>query len=623
MSFSVIDRSAYGGRAQLFSAVFLILIFNLIIYLSTLSPTVQFIDSGELSVDCAKLGIAHPTGYPIYTLLGRIFTLLPLKDVIFRVNLMSLLFVCFSNLILFFVILMIIELSFPKKKEKNFQKSYSGLWSAFLASLIFSFTPTLWSQATSNEVYSLNILFYNLVIILLLLWRSNLGKPKGEGIFYLLIFLYALSFGNHMSTVLLFPALFFFIIATQGRSGFDSKKIILSLLLFILGLSIYLYLPVRSSQNPLFDWGNPETYSTFKRHVTGWQYRVWMFSESNEKLFANFGNFIKLFFHQFPFYLLPLSILGIYRLFCKDRKILFFLLILFLANILYGVNYDIPDIDPYFLSSFLVNSILIGVGLFCLLQIIQKLKISKSLSYGIIVCFILLPLILLKKNYYESDKSKNYLAYDFAANLMRSVKKDAIVLTDFWDHYSPWLYLRYIELKRPDVTYLDKELSRRSWYFDFVKISYPDLFKASQEEINKFIKEVYPFENQLSFNPYVIEEAYNNMLNSFFIKNYGQKPIYDDMLLETKIGKMFAEIPEGLVYSLKDSVKYYPFDFPDFQLRGVKDEKIYKNDRTFNDLNKYPFMIQARITYLNYFNHQSEASNLKEKYLKYFSESIR
>jgi hypothetical protein len=616
-------------RAKLFPAVFLILIFNSIIYLSTLSPTVGFIDSGELAVTCSRLGIAHPTGYPIYTILGRAFTLLPLKDVIFRVNLMSLLFVVFSNLILFFVILMIIEPFSKKEKGKFFQKSYSGVWAAFLATLTFSFTPTLWSQATSNEVYSLNVLFYNLIIILLLLWRSNLGKSQGdkdpscERIFFLLVFLYALSFGNHMSTVLLFPALVFFVIATQGWSVFDPKKIILSFLHFILGLSIYIYLPVRSSQNPLLDWGNPESLSTFKRHITGWQYQVWMFSESTEKLFASFRNFVKLFFHQFPIYLLPLSLLGIYELFSKDRKILFFLLILFVANIFYGINYDIPDIDPYFLSSFLVNSILIGTGLYFLFKIIQKLKIKMAISYGIIFCFILLPFIILKKNYGEADKSENYLAYDFASNLMRSVKKDAIILTDVWDHQSPWLYLRYVELKRPDVTYLDKELCRRSWYFDYVKINYPELYRTSQEEIKKFIKEVYPFENKLPFDPYVIEEAYTNMLNSFLLKNYEQRPIYDDLVLETKIGKMFVKIPEGLVYSLKDSVKYYSFDFADFQLRGIKDETIYKDDRTLNILKQYPLMIGARINYLTYFNQKNEAQRLKEKYLEYLTEPIR
>ncbi len=618
------------------------------------------------------MGIAHPTGYPIYTILGRIFTLLPVEDVIFRVNLMSLLFVCLGNLILFFVILRVIEPSFQKKKREDFQKSYYGIWAAFLACLIFSFTPTLWSQAVSNEVYSLNILFYNLIIILLLFWRGNLEKLKGVRISLLLVFLYGLSFGNHMSTILLFPALIFFVITTQGWSVFQPKKIILSLLLFILGLSIYIYLPVRSSQNPLLDWGNPQTWSMVKRHVTGWQYQVWMFSESTEKLFANFANFIRLFFHQFPFYLLPLSLLGIYELFSKDRKILLFFLILFFANIFYGINYDIPDIDPYFLSSFLVNSILIGAGLYFLFQMIQKLiqkqetsshpphpnplpqgerglhkfpppsmgggegegdyvnlfnsfamKIKKVISYSIIFCFVLLPFLLLKKNYFEADRSKNYFAYDFASNLQRSVKKDAIILTDVWDHYSPYLYLRYIEGKRPDVVYLDKELCRRSWYFDYVKTAHPDLFRTSEEEIKEFIKEVYPFENQLSFDPFVIQEAYINMLNSFFVKNYGQKPIYDDLVGEKKIGKMFAKIPEGLVYSLKDSVKYYPFDFPDFQLRGIKDERIYKGDRTLNTLKQYPLTIGARVNYLTYFNQKKEALKLKEKYLEYLAKPIR
>jgi hypothetical protein len=178
-------------------------------------------------------------------------------------------------------------------------------------------------------------------------------------------------------------------------------------------------------------------------------------------------------------------------------------------------------------------------------------------------------------------------------------------------------------LKRPDVTYLDKELCRRSWYFDYVKINYPELYRTSQEEIKKFIKEVYPFENKLPFDPYVIEEAYTNMLNSFLLKNYEQRPIYDDLVLETKIGKMFVKIPEGLVYSLKDSVKYYSFDFADFQLRGIKDETIYKDDRTLNILKQYPLMIGARINYLTYFNQKNEAQRLKEKYLEYLTEPIR
>ena len=96
------------------------------------------------------------------------------------------------------------------------------------------------------------------------------------------------------------------------------------------------------------------------------------------------------------------------------------------------------------------------------------------------------------------------------------------------------------------------------------------------------------------------------------------------LILETKIRKMFVKIPEGLVYSLKDSVKYnYPFDFPDFRLRGIKEEKIYKDNRTLNILKQYPLMIQARINYLTYFNQKNEAQRLKEKYLEYLTEPIR
>ncbi len=610
-------------RATSVLAVFLLLIINLTIYLSTLSPTVQFIDSGELAVVCAELGVAHATGYPIYTILGRIFALLPVRDLIFRVNLMSLLFVCVGNLILFFVILKAVEPSSEKEKREDVQGSYLRTWAAFLACLIFSFTPTLWSQATSNEVYSLNVLFFSLIIILVLFWHSSAGKLKSERIYFVLVFLYGLSFGNHMSTILLFPALVFFVIATRGWSFFDSRRIVLSVLIFMLGLSIYIYLPVRSSQNPLMDWGNPETWSTFKRHVTGWQYQVWMFSESADQLFGNLEGFVKLFFHQFPFYLLPLTLLGIWELFSKERKILYFLMILFFANVFYGINYSIPDIDPYFLWSFLVNSILVGAGLYFLFRIIHKLKISTAISYGIVLCFIFLPFVILKKNYHEADRSKSYFAYDFASNLMRSVKKDAVMLTDVWDHYSPWLYLKHVELKRPDVVYLDKELCRRTWYFDYIKTNYPDLFSASQEEIKRFLQRVYPFENQLSFDPYVIEDAYLSMLNSFLVKNSGQRPIYDDLLVDTKVGEMFVKIPEGLVFAAKDSARYYAFDFPDFQLRGITDERIYKDDRTINVLKQYPLMIDTRIKYLSYFNKESEASKLKDKYLEYLTKPIR
>jgi hypothetical protein len=615
-------------RKVIFVCIFLLLI-DFIFYSKTQAPTVQFIDSGELAVVCKTLGIAHPTGYPLYTIWGRLFSLLPLKDVIFRVNLMSLLFICLSNLILFFIFLFIGR-SLSKRKG---ELSTIEIWSALLGTLIFSFTPTLWSQATSNEVYSLNVLLYSLIILLVLIWRNGRKEPFGERIFYLLVFVYALSFGNHMSTILLLPALLFILLTTYGRELFGSKRVITILILIFLGVSIYLYLPIRSTQNPIMDWGNPQSWSFFKRHVTGWQYQVWMFAESSQALIHNFLNFVKLFLHQFPLYFLPFSLLGIYSLWVTDRKVLIFFLILFFTNIIYGINYGIPDIDPYFLGAFFVNAIFVGVGLHLVFRTITNSKIKKRFSYVIMILFILLPLIQLKKNYFESDRSKDYFAYDFASNVMRSVKKDAILLTNVWDHYSPWLYLRYVELKRPDVQYLDVELCRRSWYFNYVKQNYGDLYRTSESEINRFIKEVYPFENRKTFDPQIIEKAYVDMLNSFLLKNYKIRPLYDDIVGESKIEKTYLRIPEGMVFSFsvrdrsayggKDSLKYYPYDFPDFELRGIQDQSVYKDDRTLVNLKRYPFMVDARFRYLSYFKREEESKELMRRYGRLLSEPIQ
>lgn len=619
-------------RKVVFACAFLLL-FDFIVYFHTQAPTVQFIDSGELAVVCKSLGIAHPTGYPLYTLLGRLFCLLPFADTIFRVSFMSLLFTCFANIILFFILLAIGQ-NFSKRKEGSLSiaiwSAGSQFGSAFVATLIFSFTPTLWSQATSNEVYSLNVLLYSLILLLTLIWRNSWKEPAGERILYLIAFVYGLSFGNHMSTILLLPAIFFILMTTYGKALFKLKRIVLILSLFLLGLSIYLFLPIRSLQDPIMDWGNPESWSTFKRHVTGWQYQVWMFAQSAQELGRNFQNFTKLFFHQFPFYLLPLSFLGIWRLFVHDRKGVMFFLILFLANILYGINYGIPDIAPYFLGSFLVNAIFVGMGLHFVFQIIKNSRIKKGISHLIIVLFILFPLILLKKNYFEADRSKNHFAFDFASNIMRSVKKDAIILTNVWDHYSPWLYLRFIELKRPDIGYLDTELCRRSWHFDYVEQSYGDLYQKSQEKIKRFLKEVYPFENRQPFDPQIIQRAYINMLNSFLLKNFKNKPLYDGMIRGPKIGKMYLRVPEGMVFSLKDSLsagskfgKYYPYDFPNFELRGVLDKNIHKDDRTLFNLKRYPFMIDLRVKYLSDFKQEGEAKALFRRYEALLSEPIQ
>ncbi len=151
-----------------------------------------------------------------------------------------------------------------------------------------------------------------------------------------------------------------------------------------------------------------------------------------------------------------------------------------------------------------------------------------------IILFSSLPFVNLFRNYFMPDESRNYFAYDYAENILRSIKKDSIVLTKIWDHYSPWLYLRYVENKRPDVRFIDTELSRRSWYLKYIQQNYPDLYQKSENEINRFREQVYLFENGKPYDPNVIEKSYVDMIQSFLLRSYPEKPVYADLLEDEK-----------------------------------------------------------------------------------------
>lgn len=584
-------------------ACLLLLLIDFVVYLKTLAPAVQFIDSGELAVVCQTLGIAHPTGYPLYTLLGRLFTLLPLNDTIFRVNLFSLLSVCLANLFLFLIILKVLGC-----------RSNVSLWTGFLTSLVFSFTPTWWGMATSNEVYGLNILSACLIIYIIQIWREKHRKMGGMNVLYILAFVYGLSFGNHMMTILLLPAIVFLLLVYEKKILFSTEKIFPCVFFFVLGLSIYLYLPIRSAQNPVLDWGNPENWPAFIRHVSGWQYKAWMFSNSLDQLFLNLNKFVKLFFNNFPLYFLPFTLLGIWRFIDKNRRFLIFLLILFLSTLFYAINYSIPDIDSYFLGCILVNVILVGSGFFFIFENLQKVKLHRFVTSGILFLFIFFPLILLSVNYFEQDRSRNHLAYDLNSNILRSAQKDGLILTQLWGHYSPWLYLRYVELKRPDLIVISRDLSFYSWYADYVQRHYPQIYKNSKDLIEEYKREVSTFENGESYNAETISMKYLDLLNGYLLRNMDSRPIYENLVGEQDVGAMLVKIPEGLVYSLKDSLEYYPYDFPNFQLRGVLDQTIYKDERTRLFLLLYSIMIQERIKYLHQFGMRDDAQALSEKY---------
>ena len=162
-----------------------------LVYLRTLAPTVMWYDMGELTTTSYVLGIAHNTGYPLYILLGKLFTFLPFGDVAYRVNLMSAVFAALTVSVVFVII-------------HDLTKS---ILAALFGALTLAFSSTLWSTAVWAESYSLNAFFTAVITLLLLRWREG-GQARQ---LYLASLLFGLSMGNHRLILLLVPGILLFL----------------------------------------------------------------------------------------------------------------------------------------------------------------------------------------------------------------------------------------------------------------------------------------------------------------------------------------------------------------------------------------------------------------------------
>jgi hypothetical protein len=545
-------------RVTVAAIVLWLIIFS--VYLKTLAPTIGFIDSGELSTVALTLGIAHPTGYPLFTLVCKVFTMFPIAgDEIVRLNIFSAFLTSTAAVIFFFFNIELLKIF---KKDKN----DSVLIASSFSTLVLAFSKTFWTQAVSIEVYSLHLLLISIVLFMFV----KAIKTDNKEIWILFAFSVGISFTNHLTTILLAPALLFWFFAEFGITKNAFKKILSLTPSFLVGLSVYLYLPIRASQYPLMNWGNPQTIEKFWWHFTGKQFRVWMFS-SSEAAKKQLNYFFENMPNEFHFIILILAVVGLFILLFINRRIFVFAFLLFVSCVIYAINYDIHDIDSYFLLAFISLAVFVSVGA---QKIIEGFK-NKSVS--IIVSFILLGLagVQLFSNHDKVDQKNNYLVEDYTNNILINLPKNSIVLSYQWDYFvSASYYFQRVKNIRPDIVVLDKELFRRSWYFSQLERMYPIIMSRSKQEIELFQQELFKFEHDLPFDFSVIEGRYSALLRSFIEKN-DSVSFYVSPEIETQYTIGYNRIPEGLLFRLTKDSMYIPVGFPKIQFRNISTADIY------------------------------------------------
>ena len=578
------------------------------VYFFTLAPSVVEIDSGELATVQATLGIAHPTGYPLFTMLGYLFSLIPFTfSKIYQLNLLAAIWCSLGAGLFAYTSKMLLDnldvfgnnLKYKVRSEKTRKKEVKKqkpaaetkgqipgskkYLTSVLGGLILAFDKTYWVQSASVEVYSLQIFLFLLIIFFAL--RAYIGGDDPARINFnnkwlWLAFGLALGFSNHMTTLFLIPGIAYLYLNKNRFSKKSFAGIGIMLLVFIpLLAAIYLYLPVRASQNPVLDWGNPTNLSRFFRHVEANQYTVWMFSSAGSAV------------HQLNYYIsnLPdefkislfICAVGFFTAFIRARKLFVFILITFLFTILYAVNYDIKDIDSYFVLSYISLSFFGVFGIVQLFSLLKARKYKYLLPAGFIMLFIGIQACL---NFNQVNQSDVYTFEDYTKDVLNSCSRNSVLISYQWDYLvSPSYYFQYVDKYRPDVTIVDKELLRRSWYYKQTANNHPRLFAGMENDVNSFLKAVEPFENGDRYNPNFIEMHYRKVLTDLVATNADRRDVYiAPELFENEMQKGEFTLPPGytlvpdlFMFRVVKGKRYVPAGDPDFNIRFPSEKTQY------------------------------------------------
>jgi hypothetical protein len=473
-------------RAFLLGAV--VFVGALALYWRTLAPSVAtvFDDSLEFQLVCPTLGIAHPTGYPLYTLLGKLFTLIPVGDIAYRVNLMS---AFFAALTVAFTYLLVRILT-------------DGSLSAFFASLAIAVSPVFWSQAVIAEVYSLNAFFTTLVVYLLFRWemnrrqrpRASMSNAVASNTLLLAAFVYGLSLTHHRLMLLLAPAIALFAWLTERRIFTDLRLVSRLILLLGVPLLLYAYIPFRGMYTSSLDGTYQNTWRGFLRHVTASGYNVFItgnpLAQSRPLSF-----YWQLLVSQFGLAGVAVGLVGLLTSTenlarqwssrtCSaptERETSFatpeenphacptlersraaiLLGVAFALNVAFVLTYRVADIEVFAISAFLLYAIWIGIGVDFLLNLTTRLakkilpqadtKVLASCRLLVAVLFLLQPLALLRDNYPELDLSQRWAVHDYGVDMLSQPLEDNAVIIDILGEVTLLRYFQRMEGLRPEV----------------------------------------------------------------------------------------------------------------------------------------------------------------------------
>ncbi len=418
------------------------------IYLRLMAPTIALEDSGEFATAAITLSLTHPPGYPLYLMLGKLWSLLPVGSPSFRLALMSAASAALAATLVYAFI-------------RKLQPTHALV--AASCSLALAFAPALALQGALADKYALNLaLMCGASLLCLHAWR------EGSRWFPLLALLAGLSLSHHMQTLYLAPAAA--ALLWRERRQLTRRRVGLLILLAILGLSLKpVALPLCARASPSLMFGQLDSASQVHRYLSAKDY------SGRFKAYTSAQKFSRLWTHgitelwrQAGPPILALALLGAYGLRLRAWPVL----LAGAAGTAFALalvsNFNIAGVDYYLLPVVAFLCALAGAGLTSLEQWLGRFGRPLALTAGLFVTG-----FAASQGLPAANLSRYYGAVDWGRNLLRSLGPGAVLVTQHDDDFYPPMFLQRVLGERGDVILVHRPFLTRLWYHAQAERIYP------------------------------------------------------------------------------------------------------------------------------------------------------